>query len=393
MEVDVALMCVVRTFLEPASYIYEDENASILQLIMEEDLLGITDTVSITRDCRRIPEAEDYVEHIIPSLSSTQFKSHFQMLPSTFEFILDEIGEKLTRSTDGNEMVPADKQLLLSLWRFATTDSYSAINQRFNVGKGTAVRSVRRVARALHELSSKYIVWPTEDKIQDIVYGFFSASGFPDTIGAIGGTHINIPSSKNNSETYVNQKNHYSIQLQAVCDHTKLFTHVYVGNVHSDHDTCTSRLSDLQEYISDSNKFPNNTHLIGNAVYGLHQHLMVPYSDNENLTKQQRNYNLCHSSGKMMIKRAFALLKGRWKSLLHVLAISRMDFTYDHILACCVLHNICLLKKDEFQLHGQMTVLDVEETELQEEKIEYNDKNIAEAKRNNICAKLHMKNV
>ncbi|KAL6448769.1 hypothetical protein ACFW04_000515 [Cataglyphis niger] len=308
-----------------------------------------------------------------------------RMLPSTFEFILDEIGEKLTRSTDGNEMVPADKQLLLCLWRFATTDSYSAINQRFNVGKGTAVRSVRRVARALHVLSSKYIVWPTEDRIQDIVYGFLNASGFPDTIGAIGGTHINIPSSKNNSE-----KSHYSIQLQAVCDHTKLFTHVYVGNVRSDHNTCVSA---LQEYISDSNKFPNNTHLIGSAVYGLHQHLMVPYPDNENLTKQQRNYNLCHSSGEIMIKQAFALLKGRWKSLLHVLAISRIDFTYDHILACCVLHNICLLKKDEFQLHEQMIVLDVEETELQEEKIEHNDKTVAEIKRNNICAKLHMKNV
>lgn len=78
MEVDVALMCVVRTFLEPSSYIYEDENASILQLIMEQDLLGIADTVSITKDCRRIPETEDYVEHIIPSLSSAQFKSHFQ---------------------------------------------------------------------------------------------------------------------------------------------------------------------------------------------------------------------------------------------------------------------------------------------------------------------------
>lgn len=78
MEVDIALMCVVKTFLEPSSYIYEDENASILQLIMEQDLLGIADTVSITKDCRRIPETEDYVEHIIPSLSSAQFKSHFQ---------------------------------------------------------------------------------------------------------------------------------------------------------------------------------------------------------------------------------------------------------------------------------------------------------------------------
>lgn len=93
MEVDVALMCVVRTFLEPASYIYEDENASILQLIMEEDLLGITDTVSITRDCRRIPEAEDYVEHIIPSLSSTQFKSHFQYVLLLLYLLLYELNE------------------------------------------------------------------------------------------------------------------------------------------------------------------------------------------------------------------------------------------------------------------------------------------------------------
>lgn len=166
-----------------------------------------------------------------------------------------------------------------------------------------------------------------------------------------------------------------------------------MGNVSSDHDARAFRLSTLQEYINDSNQFPNNTHLIGDAAYGLHQHLMVPYPDNESLTKQQKNYNLCHSSGKMMIQRAFVLLKERWRSLLHILAISRMDFTSDHILACCVLHNICLLKRDELQLQGQMIVLDMEETELQKEKIEYDDKNVAEAKRNNICAKLCMRNV
>lgn len=46
------------------------------------------------------------------------------MLPSTFEFILRKIGKKLIRSIEGNEMIPAEKQLLLSLWRFATPDSY-----------------------------------------------------------------------------------------------------------------------------------------------------------------------------------------------------------------------------------------------------------------------------
>jgi len=46
------------------------------------------------------------------------------MLPSTFEFILNEIGGQLCRITDGNRMISADKQLLLSLWRFSTPDSY-----------------------------------------------------------------------------------------------------------------------------------------------------------------------------------------------------------------------------------------------------------------------------
>lgn len=46
------------------------------------------------------------------------------MKPSTFEFILNEIGEQLCRNTSGNEMIAPDKQILLSLWRFATPDSY-----------------------------------------------------------------------------------------------------------------------------------------------------------------------------------------------------------------------------------------------------------------------------
>lgn len=66
-------------------------------------------------------------EKIIVFISFNMHLFDDRMLPSTFEFILDQIGEKLTRATDGNEMVPADKQLLLSLWRFGTTDSYRQV--------------------------------------------------------------------------------------------------------------------------------------------------------------------------------------------------------------------------------------------------------------------------
>lgn len=44
--------------------------------------------------------------------------------------------------------------------------------------------------------------------------GFFAISSFPKVIGAINGTHINIPAPHKNPECYVNREGHYSIQLQ-----------------------------------------------------------------------------------------------------------------------------------------------------------------------------------
>jgi len=46
------------------------------------------------------------------------------MKPSTFEFILNEIGGQFYRNTIGYEMIAAGKQFLSNLWCFATPDSY-----------------------------------------------------------------------------------------------------------------------------------------------------------------------------------------------------------------------------------------------------------------------------
>lgn len=61
-----------------------------------------------------------------------------------------------------------------------------------------------------------------------------------------------------------------------------------------------------------------------------------------------------------------------------------------HILACCVLHNICLLKKDELEFQDGIIVEEVQDTESLQ-RFEYNNRNIAEIKRNNICANLQMR--
>lgn len=178
--------------------------------------------------------------------------------------------------------------------------------------------------------------------------------------------------------------------MQAICDHRRLFTHIYVRNVGSVHDARVFRLSPLEEYINNAEKFPDNTHLIGDAAYRLHQHLLTPYTDNGHLTQRQKNYNYCHSLSRMVIERAFALLKCRWRSLLQLLAMNDIEIIPYHILACCVLHNICLLKKDELEFQDGIIVEEVQDTESLQ-RFECNNRNIAEIKRNNICANLQMR--
>lgn len=52
----------------------------------------------------------------------------------------------------------------------------------------------------------------------------------------------------------------------------------------------------------------------------------------------------------MVIERAIGLLKGRFRSLLDRLAMTRVDLMSNYIIACCVLHNICLLQNDDLDI-------------------------------------------
>jgi len=134
-----------------------------------------------------------------------------------------------------------------------------------------------------------------------------------------------------------------------VCDHERIFTHCYVGHVGSVHDARVFGLSSLANFIEDDAKFPGNTHLLGDGAHSLHKRVMTPYQDNGQLNPRQRNYNFMHSSPRMAIERAFGLLKGRWRSLLSLLAMDRVERIPHHIMARCVLHNICLLRRDDLQ--------------------------------------------
>jgi len=94
------------------------------------------------------------------------------------------------------------------------------------------------------------------------------------------------------------------------------------------------------------NYFPNDSHLLGDAAYTLQKYVMVPYKNNGHLTRAQINFNERLSSARVMVERAIGLLKGRFRSLLDKLYMKRTDLIPQYIIACCVLHNICILHED-----------------------------------------------
>ncbi|XP_018307793.1 putative nuclease HARBI1 [Mycetomoellerius zeteki] len=263
----------------------------------------------------------------------------------------------------------------------ATMDSYRSICDRFNVGRATALRAVRRVTRALFTIAPQFVSWPSNEDAQIIMHKFEEVSGFPNTIDAIDGTHIRIEAPKENAVDYINRKGYHSIQLQAVCDHRALITHCYVGHPGSVHNQRIFRQSEVATFLNIEEKFPNNSHLIGDAAYELHEHLLVPFKDNGHLSDVQKHYNFRHSSARTKIEQCFALLKGRLRSLMHCLPMVRVDLMPEYIVACCVIHNICILRRDELIV---IPLIAPEEVTVQDYDINQRQDAIGICKRNMI---------
>lgn len=135
-----------------------------------------------------------------------------------------------------------------------------------------------------------------------------------------------------------------------ICNHKMEFIHSYVGYPGSVHDQRVFSVSGLQDFCNDESKFPNDTHLIGDAAYKILKTLLVPYKDNGHLTEKQKNYNYCLSSTRMVVERSIGLLKGRFRILLDRLPMRRIDLIPKYIMACCVLHNICIMRNDMIEI-------------------------------------------
>ena len=87
---------------------------------------------------------------------------------------------------------------------------------------------------------------------------------------------------------------------------------------------------------------------VGDSAYPLKTWLLPVIKDNGALNQDQKKFNKELAKARIVSEHAFGLLKGRWRALLKHLDEDHWRIP-NTIIACCVLHNICIIRGDEFE--------------------------------------------
>ncbi|XP_033730552.1 putative nuclease HARBI1 [Pecten maximus] len=315
-----------------------------------DDLVGVAIAAYCACCVVREPRSRilNYADTVIPEYNETEFRRMFRLSRETFQKMssyLKDCPELVVGGTGGREPIAVEKQLYVTLWYLGGSDSIIKIADRFGISESSVVLCRRRIIDAiLKNLKHKFISWPKNQSLQETVDKFEQRNGFPGIVGSLDGTHIPIRAPKENAQSYVNRKKFHSLHLQAVCNSEMIFTDCFAGYPGSCHDARVLRNSDLWE---NGLLLCNGNHTIADGAYPLRRWLLTPFRDNGHLTYQQKNFNYMLSANRVVIERAFGLLKGRFRRL-NYLDTQSIKTAVEVIMVSCVLHNICLIHNDEY---------------------------------------------
>lgn len=124
---------------------------------------------------------DNYVEEWIAKYIEEDFFSLFRMTRQTFFTLLNEIDSEdfHKRYQGGGELVPIDKQLLMTLWWLGKGETLLSLSDRFNVALSTVFNCTTVILEKIIGLREKYIVWPNYEEAETIKNKFERRSGYP----------------------------------------------------------------------------------------------------------------------------------------------------------------------------------------------------------------------
>ncbi|XP_062541418.1 uncharacterized protein LOC134209449 [Armigeres subalbatus] len=252
-------------------------------------------------------------------------------------------------------------ELSVFLYWVASGTSYRVTGVSFDIPRTTVKRiCTKMLTFVIDVLMMQVIKYPLDGELGEIGAGFCARAKtgiFERAVGAIDGTHIRIKCPPALHDQYINRKLDYSIQCQSVCDSKQKFVDVCVGYPGSVHDTRVLYNSPL--YYRRLYP-PPGYYLLGDSGYPCSVtpiSIITPFKETERrrLTPMQKKFNNLHSKARTVVECAFGQMKARWRAIFRKDLELRIDNCVKVIVACCVLHNICIDANDIMEAE---TILD-----------------------------------
>ena len=230
------------------------------------------------------------------------------------------------QDTSMRSCIPAEKILAIGLYRLAHGNSYVSIAPVFNVGKSTVVEAVQDVVNVLYDLRNRYIKFPTTiPEMTECIATFErTRSELPNVACAIDGTHIPIIAPREDAVDYFSRYQLHDMIVQRIVDGTGKFIEAVAGFPGSAHDARVLRNSNIYQEAEQGNilQAPRididgndiGPYLVGDSAYPLTPWLIKPFPEGTN-DPDEKTFNKELSRARVVVERAFGILKGRWRVL------------------------------------------------------------------------------
>jgi hypothetical protein len=295
-----------------------------------EDLIEVQGTPRIQRPLKDrlnpLHEFDDLEFYMRYRVNKTGFTEIFARVEPN----LKDHGKKTNRP-----LTPV-QQLSLALRYYATGDFQATAGDILGIHQSTVSKYMPELTNAIASLSTEVIRFPSSSvKTNSYFKDYCGISGIS---GVVDGTQIPIQSpGGQNAELFRCRKGFFSYNVQVVCDENLKIMDIVSGWPGSTHD---SRIWNNSAICVEFEEGRIEGMLLGDSGYPLSPYLMIPYPYPPN-SRQRGRFNRALCKARCTVERCIGVLKRRWPCLSRKLRC-KYDRVPDIIVACAVLHNLCI---------------------------------------------------
>ena len=261
-----------------------------------------------------------------------EFRKRFRLRKDSVIRLSNILKGSLQHQTRRGLPLSPMQQLLVALRCYATGSFERVIGDTFGV-------SVFAAYTVLHKVPEQEQFIAISAHLQEVKGKFYETAGFPGVVGAIDCTHVRVMyPNRADAMAYVNRKQYYSINVQAVCDSEAMILNIVAHWPGSTHDCGVFENSLIAE------KFRNGSIdgiLVGDSGYPYRRYLMTPFLHPR--TVPERRYNNAQRKTRGAIERCFGILKRRFPCL-HSGLRTALQNTLVIIVAMAALNNFAMMQ-------------------------------------------------